>query len=85
MCVEECTQRGIGALTLFAFSSENWSRPAEEVGSLMRLFVDALDREIDELHAQAVRVRFIGARQTLSVRLQGRSSRPRSAPRATPD
>ncbi|MFZ0007493.1 MAG: polyprenyl diphosphate synthase [Steroidobacteraceae bacterium] len=72
MCVEECTQRGIGALTLFAFSSENWGRPAEEVGSLMGLFLEALDRELAELHAKGVRVRFIGARQTLSVRLQGR-------------
>jgi undecaprenyl diphosphate synthase len=72
MCVEECTQRGIGALTLFAFSSENWGRPAEEVGSLMGLFLEALDRELAELHAKGVRVRFIGARHTLSVRLQGR-------------
>jgi undecaprenyl diphosphate synthase len=71
MCVEECTQRGIEALTLFAFSSENWGRSAEEVGSLMGLFVEALDREIAELHAKGVRVRFIGARSSLSVRLQG--------------
>ncbi|MGB6606059.1 MAG: polyprenyl diphosphate synthase [Steroidobacteraceae bacterium] len=72
MCVEECTRRGIEALTLFAFSSENWGRPPEEVGSLMGLFLEALDREIAELHAKGVRVRFIGARSSLSVRLQGR-------------
>ena len=72
MCVEECTQRGVEALTLFAFSSENWGRPAEEVGSLMGLFVEALDREIAELHTKGVRVRFIGARHTLSARLQRR-------------
>jgi undecaprenyl diphosphate synthase len=72
MCVEECTRRGIEALTLFAFSSENWGRPAEEVGSLMGLFLEALDREIAELHAKGVRVRFIGTRSSLSVRLQGR-------------
>jgi undecaprenyl diphosphate synthase len=72
LAIEECSQRGIEALTLFAFSSENWSRPPEEVGSLMRLFVDALDREIDELHRKAVRVRFIGARVNLAVRLQTR-------------
>jgi undecaprenyl diphosphate synthase len=72
LCVEECTQRGIEALTLFAFSSENWGRPAEEVGSLMGLFVEALDREIAELHKKGVRVRFIGARHTLSARLQRR-------------
>jgi undecaprenyl diphosphate synthase len=72
LCVEECTRRGIEALTLFAFSSENWGRPAEEVGSLMGLFVEALEREIAELHRKGVRVRFIGARQTLSARLQRR-------------
>jgi undecaprenyl diphosphate synthase len=72
MCIEECTRRGIEALTLFAFSSENWGRPAEEVGSLMGLFVEALDREIAELHAKGVRVRFIGARHALSARLQRR-------------
>jgi len=69
-CVQTCTARGIGALTVFAFSSENWSRPAEEVSLLMGLFVDALDQELDELHAKGVRLRFIGERQRLTVRLQ---------------
>ena len=72
LCIEECSRRGIEALTLFAFSSENWRRPAEEVGSLMGLFVEALDREIDELHEKKVRVRFIGERRSLAVRLQSR-------------
>ena len=72
MCIEQCSQRGIAALTLFAFSSENWRRPAEEVVGLMGLFVEALDREIDELHRQSVRLRFIGERRSLSVRLQTR-------------
>jgi undecaprenyl diphosphate synthase len=72
MCIEECSQRGVEALTLFAFSSENWHRPAEEVGSLMSLFVEAIDREVGELHRQRVRVRFIGERRNLSVRLQTR-------------
>jgi len=72
MCIEQCSQRGIEALTLFAFSSENWRRPAEEVGSLMGLFIEALDREIEELHSKSVRVRFIGARRSLNVRLQAR-------------
>ncbi|MGH8267575.1 MAG: polyprenyl diphosphate synthase [Steroidobacteraceae bacterium] len=72
MCVEECTRLGVGALTLFAFSSENWGRPAQEVGSLMGLFLEALDREIGELHRQGARVRFIGERRSLSVRLQAR-------------
>jgi undecaprenyl diphosphate synthase len=69
-CVQTCTARGIGALTVFAFSSENWARPAEEVSLLMGLFVDALDQEVDELRTQGVRLRFIGDRQRLSVRLQ---------------
>jgi undecaprenyl diphosphate synthase len=74
MCIEECARRGIGALTLFAFSSENWRRPAEEVGSLMTLFMDALDREVDELNKNGVRLRFIGDRHALSVKLQARMS-----------
>ena len=70
MCVEECTRLGVQALTLFAFSSENWSRPADEVASLMGLFLTAIDREVDELDRQGVRLRIIGERRTLSVRLQ---------------
>jgi undecaprenyl diphosphate synthase len=72
LCIEECARRKIGALTLFAFSSENWRRPAVEVGSLMQLFLEAIDREVDELHRNGVRLRFIGDRQQLSVRLQAR-------------
>jgi undecaprenyl diphosphate synthase len=72
MSIQECARRGVEALTLFAFSSENWNRPADEVSSLMNLFVDSLDREIDELHANRVRVRFIGDRKQLAVRLQAR-------------
>src|SRR5204863_400671 len=72
MCIEECARRGVEALTLFAFSSENWGRPAQEVGSLMGLFVEALEREIEELHAKGVRLRFIGERRDLPVRLQAR-------------
>jgi undecaprenyl diphosphate synthase len=72
MCVRECLRHGIGALTLFAFSSENWGRPGEEVSALLGLFVDALEREIDELHQNGVRVSFIGDRQAFPVRLQSR-------------
>jgi undecaprenyl diphosphate synthase len=72
LCVEECTRLGVGALTLFAFSSENWRRPSDEVGSLMSLFIEALDREVDELHEKGVRLRFIGERKSLAVRLQSR-------------
>ena len=72
MCIRECAERGVEALTLFAFSSENWRRPETEVTTLMSLFVEMLDREIEELHAKAVRLRIIGNRQRLSVRLQQR-------------
>jgi undecaprenyl diphosphate synthase len=67
--VEECGRRQVGFLTLFAFSSENWSRPAEEVGTLMRLFLDALVREIADLHRNQVRLRFIGDRESLNGEL----------------
>jgi len=72
MCIRECVKRHIEALTVFAFSSENWGRPSEEVGALMGLFVEALDREVDELHANGVRLAFIGDRQGFPVRLQTR-------------
>lgn len=71
-CIESCIRAGVGALTLFAFSSENWARPGDEVSSLMGLFVEALDAEIDDLHANGVRLRIIGDRSSLSVRLQSR-------------
>ena len=58
--IEFCLRRGIAALTLFAFSSENWRRPKDEVGALMELFLKALDREVDELHGYGVRIAFIG-------------------------
>jgi len=68
--VESCAQRGVKCLTLFAFSSENWNRPADEVSSLMSLFLEVLGREVDILHKNDIRVRFIGERSQLSERLQ---------------
>ncbi|HST28599.1 MAG TPA: polyprenyl diphosphate synthase [Rudaea sp.] len=58
--IEFCLRHGIEALTLFAFSSENWQRPKDEVGALMELFLKALDREVNELHGHGVRIAFIG-------------------------
>ena len=62
LTIDFCLRQGIGALTLFAFSSENWGRPEEEVGALMKLFLNALEREVDELDRRGVRVCFIGER-----------------------
>jgi undecaprenyl diphosphate synthase len=58
--VRACAERGIAYLTLFAFSSENWRRPAEEVALLMKLFKTALQNEVDKLHANGVRVKVVG-------------------------
>ena len=57
---ENCGKQGIRYLTLFAFSSENWRRPAEEVGFLMKLLLAALGREVKKLHAAQVRLRVVG-------------------------
>lgn len=80
-CVEFCLRRGIGALTLFAFSSENWDRPADEVGGLMKLFIGALEREVDELHRLGVRLRFIGERDRFApeIRLRMQAAEARTA------
>ena len=70
--VELAAERGVKYLTLFAFSSENWARPREEVSKLMSLFVEALQREVDELHRNNVRLEFIGAREQLQAGLIGK-------------
>jgi undecaprenyl diphosphate synthase len=75
MSVETAAQRGVEYLTLFAFSSENWARPEEEVSSLMSLFVEALRREVDELHRNNVRLKFVGALHELDTKLRDKISK----------
>ncbi len=71
MVVEECRRLGIRYLTLFAFSSENWSRPADEVGSLMELFSDYLREELPNMLKNGIRLRTIGDRSKLSESVRG--------------
>lgn len=73
--VEECASCGIDVLTAFAFSSENWGRPDDEVSRLMRLFLEALDREVAALHENGVRLSFIGDRSRLLRALQEQMAR----------
>ncbi|WP_137892097.1 polyprenyl diphosphate synthase [Ramlibacter sp. 2FC] len=69
-CARACLERGVAVLTVFAFSSENWSRPAEEVSGLMELLALALAREVPRLHADGVRVHFVGEREGLSDKIR---------------
>jgi undecaprenyl diphosphate synthase len=69
-CVKACVTRGIGVLTVFAFSSENWNRPAEEVSGLMDLLARAVTSEVAELKQNGVRLHFVGDRQRLSATMQ---------------
>lgn len=68
--VETCGKLGVRYLTLFAFSSENWRRPADEVSLLMRLFVQALEREVSRLLEQGVRLRVVGDLSAFEPKLQ---------------
>jgi len=68
--VENCARHGIEALTIFAFSSENWQRPKQEVSNLMSLFVSTIAAEVKKLHKQNVCVQFIGDRRRFSEKLQ---------------
>ena len=68
--LEQTRQRGVEVVTLFAFSSENWQRPSMEVQALMRLFSSYLDSETKQLHADGVRIRFIGERNQFSSGLR---------------
>jgi len=68
--VEACVERGVEYLTLFAFSSENWRRPADEVSLLMRLFVTALEREVSKMHANNIRLKVVGDLSRFDAKLQ---------------
>src|ERR1044072_2144721 len=70
--VENCAHRGVQVLTLFAFSSENWKRPKEEVSMLMSRFLQALDDEVADLHKNGIRLTFAGNLQQLSPALRER-------------
>jgi undecaprenyl diphosphate synthase len=70
--VENCARRGVQVLTLFAFSSENWNRPKEEVSMLMSRFLQALDDEVEDLHKNGIRLSFAGNLQQLSPALRER-------------
>lgn len=68
--IEACIEFGIGYLTIYAFSTENWGRPPEEVQGLMRILEDVIDRELKELHDQGVQLHHIGHLEQLSPMLQ---------------
>lgn len=80
--VRRCGELGIGVLTLFAFSSENWRRPAGEVGTLMALLLESLGPEVGELHQQGVRLRFIGDRAAFAPELRERMAAAEELTRA---
>ena len=69
-CVRACAERGVGVLTVFAFSSENWNRPADEVSGLMELLALALGREVPQLKKDGVRLYFVGERAGLSQKVR---------------
>jgi undecaprenyl diphosphate synthase len=69
-CVRNCGERGVKVLTVFAFSSENWQRPADEVSALMELLAVALAREVPQLQAEGVRLHFVGDRGALGEKVR---------------
>jgi undecaprenyl diphosphate synthase len=68
--VKSCAERGVGYLTLFAFSSENWRRPPEEVALLMQLFIGALENEVRKLHRNGIRLKLIGDQSRFDRKIQ---------------
>lgn len=76
--VEHCARSGVEVLTLYAFSSENWRRPTEEVNALMELFLMALNREVKKLHKNNLRLRVIGDKTRFSQSIQAAIARSES-------
>ena len=72
--IQQCVRLGVKTLTVFAFSSENWNRPEGEVSRLMEIFLRALDKEVDELHKNGVRIHFIGDLSAFKPALQAKMS-----------
>jgi undecaprenyl diphosphate synthase len=70
--LEACEELGVHALSIYAFSTENWTRPRAEVRALMRLFHETMQREIDEMHRRGVRIVVSGRRDGLSARMRER-------------
>jgi undecaprenyl diphosphate synthase len=70
--IEQCVKRGVETLTVFAFSSENWNRPANEISRLMEIFLKALDKEVSALHDNGICLRFIGDKSAFSSAIQTR-------------
>lgn len=70
-CVKACAERGVAVLTVFAFSSENWNRPPDEVSGLMDLLARAIGREVAQLARDGIRLRFVGERASLSASMRG--------------
>ncbi len=68
--VEACAMQGVEYVTFFAFSSENWRRPEDEVSLLMRLFVTALEREVAKMHANGIRLKIVGDLSRFDDKLQ---------------
>ena len=69
-CVRHSAERGVKVLTVFAFSSENWKRPADEVSALMELLASALAREVPKLRGEGVQLHFVGDRSALSEKVR---------------
>jgi undecaprenyl diphosphate synthase len=73
--IRSTVEFGVKYLTIYAFSTENWGRPMEEVRGLMSILEDVIDRELNELHKEGVQLRHIGRLERLAPRLQGKGPR----------